>query len=57
MLHLDAAESMINQWIRDAAGVPRQQLDLIRVNARWNLLNPEEEDNVEQVLDSIIYGR
>lgn len=56
MLHLDAAESMINQWIREAAGVPRQHLDLIRVNARWNLLNPEEEEDVEQALDSIING-
>lgn len=57
LIHLDATESMINRFLSEIAGAPRPPRDLARVNARWNLLNPEDEEDVVEALDSIIYGR
>jgi Ring finger domain len=57
MLNLNATEALINRFLHEVVGAPPPPRDLVRVNARWNMLmNPEEED-VVQVLDSIIYGR
>lgn len=57
MLNLNATEALINRFLHEVVGAPPPQRDLPRVNARWNvLMNPEEED-VLQVLDTIIYGR
>jgi hypothetical protein len=62
MLNLNATEALINRFLHEVVGAPPPQRDLPRVNARWNvLMNPEEEniadDDVLQVLDTIIYGR
>jgi hypothetical protein len=57
LLHLDAAEAMITEFLSEIVAAPRPPRDLLRVNARWNvLMNPEEEQEVEQALDTIING-